>query len=159
VDCRTTRRRWVRPVTGVIAHEVVERLEELAPPLTPKQYAKVLAETTITYSERSPLLAVHLGLTMKEYHLTMGALPIGTIIGASQSSYHPYWGPSTTNMMWGAWSPDKSQCLHLAGPWEHVPTRSQWQTALGARIIHPTRWEAAFALYAGLMDQDHEGDQ
>ena len=53
---------------------------------------------------------------------------------------------------WGAYFPDGVECLYLAGPWEQVAVRSRWQQSLGVRIVHPTRWGAAFAVFSGLID-------
>ena len=54
---------------------------------------------------------------------------------------------------WAAFFADGTPCPYLAGPWEYVPVSSpRWQEQFGARSIHPTRWEAALAIFSGLID-------
>ena len=60
---------------------------------------------------------------------------------------------------WGAYFPDGVECLYLAGPWEQVAVRSRWRQELGVRVVHPTRWGAAFAVFSGLIDAYGPHDQ
>ena len=60
-------------------------------------------------------------------------------------------GTGTLNR-WRAFFSDGAECPYLAGPWEQVAVRSRWRQQLGVRIVHPTRWGAAFAVFSGLID-------